>query len=80
MTHGRFQAQRMREAGIVGMTIVDTFTDPAGEFWGFEVAVAGVQRRYVWVNCDPEGNGPGALEIERPAEGSDRLSIKEGTP
>ncbi|MDF7826991.1 hypothetical protein P4B35_23405 [Pontiellaceae bacterium B12227] len=52
---------------LVGLTIKSGAVDESGEFWGF---VAEGQRgqktvkKVVFVNCDPEGNGPGFLEIE----------------
>ena len=52
---------------LVGMTVTGGAVDDTGEFWGF---VAEGKRdnktvkKVVFVNCDPEGNGPGFLEIE----------------
>lgn len=52
---------------LVGLTITGGVKDDTGEYWGF--IAKGKQRgkvvkKVVFVNCDPEGNGPGFLEIE----------------
>ena len=41
--------------------------DDTGEFWGFVAEGKKGKKtvkKVVFVNCDPEGNGPGFLEIE----------------
>ena len=52
---------------LVGLTITGGAVDDTGEFWGF-VAEGKRQgktiKKVVFVLCDPEGNGPGFLEIE----------------
>ena len=52
---------------LVGHTITGGVKDDTGEYWGF--CVEGKRggktvKKVVFVNCDPEGNGPGWLEIE----------------
>ena len=52
---------------LTGLTITGGVVDDTGEYWGF--CVEGKQggkavKKVVFVNCDPEGNGPGFLEIE----------------
>ncbi|VGO11858.1 hypothetical protein PDESU_00405 [Pontiella desulfatans] len=52
---------------LVGLTITGGAVDQSGEYWGF--VAEGKQgkktfKKVVFVNCDPEGNGPGFLEIE----------------
>jgi hypothetical protein len=52
---------------LVGLTITGCAVDDTGEFWGF--VAEGKQdkktvKKVVFVLCDPEGNGPGFLEIE----------------
>lgn len=52
---------------LVGLTITGGAVDDTGEYWGF--VCKGKQQgktieKVVFVNCDPEGNGPGFLEIE----------------
>lgn len=52
---------------LKGLTITGGAVDESGEYWGF---VAKGKKdgkpaeKVVFVNCDPEGNGPGFLEIE----------------
>jgi predicted RNA-binding Zn-ribbon protein involved in translation (DUF1610 family) len=51
---------------LVGMTIKGGAVDPTGEYWGFkaEGMKAGRSvRKTVFVLADPEGNGPGFLEV-----------------
>ena len=51
---------------LVGMTIKSGAVDDTGEFWGFTAeGTKGrkTQKKVVFVLCDPEGNGPGWLEI-----------------
>ena len=52
---------------LVGLAITGGVKDGTGEYWGF--SVEGKQngkavKKVVFVLCDPEGNGPGFLEIE----------------
>ena len=52
---------------LVGMTIVGGTVDDSGEFFGFTVEGkrgGKAAKKVVFVLCDPEGNGPGFLEIE----------------
>jgi hypothetical protein len=52
---------------LVGLTITGGAVDDTGEFWGFTVeGTKGGKtvKKVVFVLCDPEGNGPGFLEIE----------------
>ena len=52
---------------LTGLTITGGAVDDTGEFWGFVVEGKQGQKtvkKVVFVNCDPEGNGPGFLEIE----------------
>ncbi len=44
---------------LIGQKIIGLIEDPEGGFYGFRVE-GGVN---VWVLCDPEGNGPGHLDI-----------------
>ena len=51
---------------LVGLTITGGAVDDTGEFWGF--VAEGKQgsktvKKVVFVLCDPEGNGPGWLEV-----------------
>ena len=52
---------------LTGLTITGGAIDATGEFWGF--TAKGKQHgktveTVVFVLCDPEGNGPGFLEIQ----------------
>ena len=52
--------------GLVGLTITGGAVDDTGEFWGFTaegVKGGAAVKKVVFVLCDPEGNGPGWLEI-----------------
>ena len=56
---------------LTGLTITGGAVDDSGEFWG--VVVEGRKdkkkiRKVVFVLCDPEGNGPGFLEIQNEGE------------
>jgi predicted RNA-binding Zn-ribbon protein involved in translation (DUF1610 family) len=51
---------------LVGLTITGSVVDDTGEYWGF--TTKGQQKgktveKTVFVMADPEGNGPGFLEI-----------------
>lgn len=52
---------------LTGLAITGGVKDPTGEYWGF--CAAGKRdgkpvKKVVFVLADPEGNGPGFLEIE----------------
>ncbi|QHI69283.1 hypothetical protein [Tichowtungia aerotolerans] len=52
---------------LTGLTITGGAVDDTGEYWGF--TAEGRQNRktikkVVFVLCDPEGNGPGFLDIQ----------------
>ena len=49
---------------LIGATITGLIADEGPEYYGFTVRLKNGQKRDVWVNCDPEGNGPGHLNIE----------------
>lgn len=48
---------------LIGWKIVATTITPDNESYGF-VAQKGESRKICWIDCDPEGNGPGWLQIE----------------
>lgn len=50
---------------LVGGVISGVFTDPSKERWGFSVIFKKKPKVDVWVEQDPEGNGPGALYIHK---------------
>lgn len=49
---------------LVGFKITGGAKDASGEFWGF-TCQKGKEKKIVWVNCDPEGNGAGFLEVQK---------------
>ena len=52
---------------LVGLTITGGAVDESGEYWGFTAEGKQGKRtvkKVVFVLCDPEGNGPGFLQIE----------------
>jgi hypothetical protein len=52
---------------LVGLTITGGAVDESGEYWGFVCKGkrdGKAVEKVVFVNCDPEGNGPGFLDIE----------------
>ena len=51
---------------LMGLAITSGVVDDTGEFWGFTVEGkrdGKAVRKTVFVLADPEGNGPGFLEI-----------------
>ena len=62
--NSEIQAEIQNAQPLVGGTILSFFTDTPGEYWGFRVRLRNGRGAHVWVNCDPEGNGPGHLEID----------------
>ena len=65
-----FAAKELRK--LIGFKIVDTVITEDKDSYGFvveradeiEAHVLGRDRKVCWVDCDPEGNGPGWLQIE----------------
>lgn len=53
---------------LVGWQIVDTVVSEDSESWGFVIQRdphgKPIQKKVCWVDCDPEGNGPGFIQIE----------------
>jgi hypothetical protein len=52
---------------LTGLTITGGAVDDTGEYWGFVAEGqkdGAAVKKVVFVLCDPEGNGPGFLEIE----------------
>ena len=62
--NSEIQAEIQNAQPLVGGTILSFFQDPTHEYWGFCVRLRNGREAHVWVNCDPEGNGPGHLEID----------------
>ena len=63
--NSEIQAEIQNAQPLVGGTILSFFTDTGGEYCGFRMHLRNGREANVWVNCDPEGNGPGHLEIQR---------------
>ena len=61
--NSEIQAKINNAQPLVGGTILSFFTDPGSEYWGFRVHLWNDREAHVWANCDPEGNGPGHVEI-----------------
>lgn len=60
MTQVEFE--RKKAEVLRGGTIMNVFTDSNDEFWGIQVLTK--DKVYaVWINRDPEGNGPGSIEV-----------------
>lgn len=52
---------------LTGLTITGGAVDDTGEYWGFTAEGKHnnkTVKKVVFVMCDPEGNGPGFLEIQ----------------
>ena len=60
MTHVEAETKQIREK-LLGGTITKVITTKEGSF-GFTVRNQG-KTLDIWVDADPEGNGPGHLEI-----------------
>ena len=62
----KFAAEQLK--ALVGFKIVDTVISDDNESYGFIVQSPTVRghtkKKVCWVDCDPEGNGPGWLQIE----------------
>jgi len=60
-----FAANELKK--LIGYTIVDTVVTEDDSSYGFIVERdphgKPIERRVIWVDCDPEGNGPGWLSI-----------------
>jgi len=48
---------------LVGKTITKVIHDPKSAIWGFECKTPKGKTTLVWILCDEEGNGAGALDI-----------------
>lgn len=61
-----YAADRLKE--LVGWQIVGTVTTEDRESYGFIVQRdphgKPIERKTCWIDCDPEGNGPGWIAIE----------------
>jgi hypothetical protein len=57
------QAEIEQARRLVGFTVDGVCQTDDGESFGFTLR-RGKQVLNVWVDCDPEGNGPGHLAVE----------------
>jgi hypothetical protein len=64
----RIEAEIKQLEPLVGGRITAAINTPDNESFGFVVTLPDKTTRHVWVDCDPEGNGPGHLNIENPNE------------
>lgn len=78
-THSEHEAQQIRETILGGFIDSVTITRDK-EGFGFTVS-KGKENFVVWVDSDPEGNGPGHLSIEkRPAPKNKKTDAKLKLP
>lgn len=61
--HTEYELDQLKK--LIGFTITSPMEDLYKEYFGFQCRKGKVVKN-VWVNCDPEGNGPGHLSIEDP--------------
>jgi hypothetical protein len=57
------EAELEQAKRLVGFTVAGVCHTQDGESFGLTLR-RGQERMTVWVDCDPEGNGPGHLAIE----------------
>jgi len=67
-TDAEYMAEKIKQQ-LVGSQIRNAVLDKEGEYFGFQVVKKAEGRgNYdvltVWVTCDPEGNGPGWLDLD----------------
>jgi hypothetical protein len=57
-------AEASQAEKLCGFTVVETIIDDKNNSWGLLLMNnKGVQVR-AWIDCDPEGNGPGHINLE----------------
>lgn len=66
MTRQHIQWEASQARLLVGATIHAIIKTSDSEAFGLKVQLANGDFRSVWIECDPEGNGPGHLAIEKP--------------
>ncbi len=66
----KFAADELKK--LIGWQIVDTVMTPDNESYGFIVQKdphgEPIERKVCWVDCDPEGNGPGWISVQEQAD------------
>lgn len=64
MSNAEYMAEEIGKK-LIGCRITGALISDDGESFGFRVENGGPDGPIaVWVDCDPEGNGPGWLSIE----------------
>lgn len=63
MYHGDVKFAMKEIEKLVGYKVTGVCADRGGESYGI-VMEKGKDKKLCWIDCDPEGNGPGWLEIE----------------
>ena len=58
----KFAADELKK--LVGGKITDTVMTKDNENYGFVVEAEDGTKKVCWVDCDPEGNGPGFISIQ----------------
>lgn len=48
---------------LAGCTIIDSIVDVENNRWGFQVCTPAGEYLDAWIDADPEGNGPGHLDV-----------------
>lgn len=64
-TTAQANIDQLIEGSIHGMRIQGFVESPDGEFMGLKLSQPGKPERVLWVEQDPEGNGPGFLRIHQ---------------
>jgi hypothetical protein len=62
MNHSTYMSEEIQK-NLIGAKITSSLLDEESDSFGF-VATKDETTFYVWVDCDPEGNGCGHLKIE----------------
>jgi len=62
--HSYYMSQEIMKH-LVGCTIISALLDEKNDYFGFRVEDEHGKAFSVWVDCDPEGNGCGHLNIEK---------------
>ena len=71
MNKQEVEYQAHEAKALIGAKVLDVVTDICSTVdyplpsWGFYMELADKSRVYVWVNADEEGNGPGAIEVQK---------------
>lgn len=63
------KAEASNARRMLGGTVVKVAVDPEANSWAFQLRFPNGRKADVWVMCDPEGNGPGHLDIVHPEKG-----------